>query len=216
MQASIVARAAFENDPLESLYNKRLRRELRDIVTSYRAAGRTQIVRQSIDRLVTSSCRSVDGLLAQGNSQRLSGGGVDLQMRMIDGIQYSVRAWNDEMQTRRLHVSVPAVFDGTYCLTAIPKFRRLTRRQIRRLCYRFTTDGWKSFGEAHAALVDDEVEGLRIEFDDLRTSIPVGRLEGAFYLGGTGSRGWIDRTPYLRDYLFAIPDRWELAQLVQF
>jgi hypothetical protein len=211
MRASIVARAAFENDPLESLYRKRLRRELRDVVTSYRATGRTQIVRKAIDRLLTTSLRSVDRLLTQGNSQRL-GGGVELQMRTIDGIQYSIRAWNDKTQTRRLHISVPAVSDGDNYLTAIPKFRRLTKRQVGNLRYRFTTDNWLTFAEARASLMDNGPDRLTIDFANLHSSVLVGRLKGAFYLCGASSRGWADRSPYLKGYVFAIPDEQELMK----
>ena len=49
---------------------------------------------------------AVDGLLSQGQSRRLEGG-LELEMRTIAGVNYSVRAWNDPAQTRRLHLSIP-------------------------------------------------------------------------------------------------------------
>jgi hypothetical protein len=48
--------------------------------------------------------RSVDGLLAQGESRRLDDGGIEIERRTIRGVTYSVRAWDNEAQTRRVCV----------------------------------------------------------------------------------------------------------------
>ena len=210
MHASIIARAAFENEPLDSLYSKRLHKELNNTITAYKSTGNAEIVREAIDQRIIASLRSVDRLLAQGNARRLSGAGVELEMRTIGGINYSVKAWNDAAQTRRLHVSIPVERKGNHYVSSVPDLPRLTKRQIQALRYRFTTDGGKNFAEAEARLNDDEQHGLIIEFDDLLVYPLIGRLEGAFYLSKMGNPSLGDGPPRYRGYTFAIPDRHEL------
>lgn len=107
-KTSIVARAEFENEPIKALYASTLYDDLKRAIEKYKATGRAAIIRKAIDSRVARSLRSVDGLLAQGESRRLRDGGLETQIRTIDGVTYSVRAWNDRAQTRRLHVSNPA------------------------------------------------------------------------------------------------------------
>lgn len=104
---SIIARAEFENEPIDALYCSNLYADLNRAVADYKATGNSEIIREAIDSRVAHSLRSVDGLLAQGSSRRLPRGGLETQIRTIDGIRYSVRAWNDRRQTRKLHLSVP-------------------------------------------------------------------------------------------------------------
>jgi hypothetical protein len=211
MQASITARAAFENEPLDLLYTRRLRQEFNKAIANYKSTGNAEIVREAIDQRIRASLRSVDALLTQGNSRRLSNGGVELQMRTIDSINYSVRAWNEASQSRRLHVSLQVERNGNHYVSSVPHLPRLTKRQMQSLRYRFTTDGWKNFAETGARLHDDEQHGLVIDFDDICTFPIVGRLEGAFYLRARGDCSALnDGTPYFRGYTFAIPDRREL------
>jgi len=214
MKASIAARAAFENEPLAALYTSRLYEDLNKAIAVYKSTGNARIIRDAIDCKVAASLRSVEGLLALGNSRRLEDGGIELEMRTIDGVSYSVRAWNDATQTRRLHVSIPLEPDGKNYLSAVPRLGRLSRRQIEALRYRFTTDGWKTFVETKGVLVYHEEDGFSISFEDLRTLVLVGRLEGIFYLSGKGSRGRIDKTPPATGYVFAMPDRHELVSMV--
>ena len=209
MQASIIARAAFENQPIDYLYAKRLREELRKAIAEYRSSGNAEIVRVALDQRIVASLRSVDGLLAQGAARRLAGG-VELERRTIAGINYSVRAWNDWEQTRRLHVSIPVDCEGRYYLTAVPGLRRLTRPQLALLRYRFTTDGGKTAGAARARLVRHALDGLIIDFEDLLVANRFGRLEGAFYLAANSRPGARRKTPRRGDYVFAIPDQREL------
>lgn len=106
-KTSIIARAEFENEPIDALYSSTLYHDLNRAIADYKATGRPEIIRDAIDTRVARSLRSVDGLLVQGTSRRLNDGGVETQIRTIDGVTYSVRAWNDRAQTRRLHVSIP-------------------------------------------------------------------------------------------------------------
>ena len=213
MQSSITARAAFENEPLGFLYSRKLLDDLRKTIVEYRSTGNPKIIREAIDERIVASLRNVDGLLAQGNSRRLIGGGVELQMRTIQGARYSVRAWNDEKQTRRLHVSIPIEVQGNQFLTGITNLPRLTKRQIPSLRYRFTTDGSRSFAEVKGRLTRSVREGLCIEFDDILNCPLIGRLEGSFHLGIKNSH-LADRMRYFAGYTFAIPDQKELISLV--
>jgi hypothetical protein len=213
MQASIKARAAFENEPLDALYSKRLLSELDVTITAYRATGDPELVRAAIDQRITASLRSVDGLLAQGSCSRLPGGGVELERRTIEGVSYSVRAWNDGAQTRRLHVSIPVERKGEHYLSAVPSLPCLTKRQIQSLRYRFTTNGSQHIGGIGARLKRGECGGLVVDFDDLVSFPIVGRLEGAFYLPGSGKPA-LKRRARLSPYVFAIPDKHELIKLV--
>ena len=209
MQASIKARAAFENEPLDSLYSKKLLSELAVTITAYRSTGDPEVVRAAIDQRITASLRSVDGLLAQGSCSRLPGGGVELERRTIEGVSYSVRAWNDATQTRRLHVSIPVELKGEHYLSAVPSLPCLTKRQIQSLRYRFTTNGWQHDGDVGARLKRASGDGLIIDFEDLVSFPIVGRLEGAFYFPGSGKPALKGRTR-LSPYVFAIPDKHEL------
>lgn len=215
MQSSITARAAFENEPLDFLYASRLYDDLRKAIADYRSTGNTEIIHEAIDQRIVASLRSVDGLLAQGNSRRLIGGGVELEMRTIQGVNYSVRVWNDERQTRRLHVSIPVEQQDNHLLTGVPNLPRLTKRQIPSLRYRFTTDGWKNRDEVIARLTAHECDGPIIEFDDLSTFPPVGRLEGTFYLTMKGEPSLkVKAAPPSGAYVFAIPDKQDLSRLL--
>lgn len=213
MQASIIARAAFENEPIDSLYSHKLLEGVRKAVADYRSTGNAKLVSEAIDQRISASLRSVDALLFQGKSRRMTGGGIELGMRIIDGINYSVRAWNDSRCTRRLHVSIPVTRDDDHYLTAVPALGRLTRRQIQALRYRFTTDGWKNTGEVGATLRNGGRDGLTIDFDDLCMFPLVGRIEGTFYARGKHNRLENDSVRF-GGYTFAIPDRQELMRLI--
>ncbi len=99
---SIIARAEFENKPIDALYCSTLYEGLNRAVADYKSRGNSNIIRSAIDNRVARSLRSVDGLLVQGTSRQLRDGGLETQIRTIDGIRYSVRAWNDRAQTRRV------------------------------------------------------------------------------------------------------------------
>jgi hypothetical protein len=127
---SIIARAEFENEPIDALYYSTLYNDLHRAIADYESFGRPEIIREAIDARIARSLRSVDGLLAQGTSKRLSDGGIETQTRTIDGIRYSVRAWNNRRQTRKLHISIPNT--KTKCGSRF-EFEFETRCQVGRL-----------------------------------------------------------------------------------
>ena len=181
MERSITARAAFENQPIDALYCAPLYKELTSAIAEYKSTGNALIISDAIDSRITRSLRSVDALLTRCNSPRT-----------IRGITYSVRAG-------KLHVSIPVEAHGDLFVTSVSDLDRLTKRQIERLRYRFTTDNQKTFHDARARLVYDDQLGAIIDFGDLSTTTPVGRLEGSFF---TTDR----RTPLISDYVFALAD----------
>jgi len=214
MRESILARAGFENVPLQCLYSVKLFKELRQTGANYRATGNVRMLSEAIDERIAASMRSVDRLLIQGGSRRLSSGGIEIQMRTIAGVNYSVRCWNDQRQTRLLHVGIPAEFDCGHYRTSAPDLQRLSKRQIDSLRYGFTTDGWKTCGEARARLVHDERDGRIISFRIPCKSSLVGRLEGAFHMAPSQTPHSGDQAPLSKGYVFAIPDKHELMSMV--
>lgn len=212
LRASIIARAEFECEPLDRLYYKTLYEELDQAITQYRSTNDAAVVRAAINGRVQASLRRVNGLLAQGESRRMAGGGIEIEIRIIDGIRYAVRAWNDGGQTRRLHVSIPAVLEGDQYRHSVPRLGDLTSRQVDLLRYRWTTDGWKTTSEARARLTCDEENHPSIEFDELSRFPIVGRLKGCFYFHKAGRRAGAPTK--LRGYAFAIPDKHELLSMV--
>jgi hypothetical protein len=207
METSITARAAFENQQIDALYCYPLYEQLRRAIAAYQQTGNAQLISEAIDTRITRSLRSVDGLLAQGSSRRLRNGGMEIEMRTIRGVSYSVRAWNGNSQARKLHVSIPITAAGKQFLTGVPGLEELTKRQIETLRYRFAIAGGKTFHVATARLLYHRHLGALIDFGDLDTSVVVGRLEGYFSADTL-------RTRVFRDYVFALPDRDELCGLL--
>lgn len=101
MRASIAARAAFENKPIDQLYSHKLYERLNGAIAKYKTTDDADLIREMIETTIVRSLRSVEGLLMQGGSRRLADGGMEVQMRTIRGVSYSVRVWNDRAQ---LHV----------------------------------------------------------------------------------------------------------------
>jgi hypothetical protein len=213
MRESIKARADFENRPISSLFRMSMYQELERAVSAYKASSDPGVFREVIDRSVTSSLRSVDRLLAQGVSRRMHDGGFELQPRTIDGVNYSVRAWATGKHRRRLHVSLPVKREGTDYVTAIPGEPRLSERELELLRYRFTTDGWATWHDVGVQSLPNQ-NPLAVDFSDIATFPLVGLLAGFFHVKGgrriSSKRG----VKALGEYPFAIPDRMELAQLM--
>jgi len=191
-----------------------LYRDLKQAIADYKSTGNAQIIHEAIEERIAASVRSVDALLAQGESRRLAGGGIELEMRTIEGISYCVRVRNHSAHPGRLHVRIPVTLDGKQYLSSVPQLGRLTRQQITALRYRFSTDGWKTSQEARARLTSGEGTGLVIDFGDLSVSTSVGRLEGSFCMRAKGTRGRKVRAPLFGSYVFAIPDRQEFTRLL--
>jgi len=213
MQESIKTRAAFENRPLELLYRVDFFQACKNAVREYKTTGDAGVVHRFIEKMVSASSRDIEKLLMQGESRLLPRGGLELQARIIEGIRFSVRAWDDKKQTRRLHICIPVERQGGNYITGLQKQPCLTPRQIRSLRYRITTDAWVSCRDIAARLRRDGQERFLIAFED--TCIPpmAGELEGILYDKTRGEPGPENRL-CSNTYAFAIPDGRDLADLI--
>lgn len=213
MATSLASRAAFENRPLEYLYSHKLFGELRSAIRTYRSTGNPDEVRRALDHRITASLRSVEALLRQGNSRLLSDNGIEIQIRTFDGVRCSVRAWNDEKQTRLLHVDVPVERDGVSYSTPLPAFHRLTRRQLESLRFTFAVDDSDVSRTIKGQLVQDARDELVLSFDVSCPPYLVGRLEGKLWLRSGPASGANEMSHELKGYVFAIPDRQDVLSL---
>ena len=213
MQASITSRAAFENEPI-GLYRSTLYDELEAAIATYKSTGDVDVVRTVIEKKVRRSLRRVDALLVQGRSRRLSDGGCEIEMQTIDGVNYSIRAWNDRRQRRSLHVSVSVEQRDNSIQIQLPGWPRVTPRHIGSLRYRFTTDGWVTSRTVGVRLQETGDGGGVITCDGISDLPLIGRLEGTFSLR-TSRDSWLAHEgPTCTGYTFAVPDKQELARLM--
>jgi hypothetical protein len=213
MRASITLRAAFENEPI-SLFRSQLYEDFEEAIRTYKLTGEADVLRAIVETKVSASLRRVDVLLAQGKSQHLADGGFALEMQTIDGINYSIRVRKDRRQTRSLLVDIPVVRFSNSFETGLPGWPRLTLSQIRSLRYRFTTNGWARSRFVCGRLVKDASGRLMIAFE-VNSRLPLaGRLEGAFYPGGSAERHLGDQAAF-NGYAFALPDKIEMAKLAE-
>ncbi len=211
MRLSISSRAAFENKPID-LYRTTLYKEFDDAIEVYRSTGNADLIRQIVERKVSTSLRKTDALLVQGSCRRRSDGGFELEMQTIDGIDYSIKAWNDRSQRRYLQVSVAIERAGYYFETPLPGQSRLTPGQIRSLRYQFTTDEWASTHIVGTNLEKDASGRLVISTKEISNLPVVGRLQGFFCGGNSAPNDGEANDP---GYVFAVPDKQELAKLIQ-
>jgi hypothetical protein len=208
MRSSIVSRATFENEPMNLLYYADLNDSLARATAAYESTGDSAVLHKVMNEKISPSLRSFEMLLVQGSSRRIGDGGYEVEMRTIDGINYSLRVWDDEMQTRLLRVSMPV--DR---LTNSPVVG-LTRRQIKSLRYRFTTDGWVSSDEVGSRLARDTTGRRVVWFHDICKLPTVGHLVGTFIVAE--SNGLTERClPFLGGYTFVVPNRQELMRLIR-
>ncbi len=209
---SVIARAGFENEPLDKLYRADLNDTLKGAITHYEQSGDRGIFKEVVDKTIAASLRDVDGLLAQGGVRKIEGG-VDLERRTIDGIDHAVRAL--EGGKRRLLVDIPLtdLEHGRIRLDSLPGRPELSHPQAESMRYRFTTDGWASFQEAPARVTTDEDGRRVVRFEIPALKSEVGRLEGLFH-ATDGGAFWIkDGASNFRGYTFAVPDEHELGRI---
>ena len=215
MKASITARAEFENRPAPLLYRMDFFDTLYKSIAEFKRTGNLEIMRDLIDRRVSASLRSIDALLAQGGCRRMAGGGFEFEMLSVNGINYSVRAWDDQAETRRLHVSFPVERRGEYFVTFLPGRPRIALKQTGSLLYRFTTDGGSSWHETAMRLERRSKNQYLISSDCINTFPPAGELQGFFYDSHCDDLCLKEGEHDFRGYVFAIPDRQELFDLVK-
>jgi hypothetical protein len=210
MQRSITARAAFENEPID-LFRTTLYREFDDAIETYKSDGRAAVVHQVVDQAIQRSWRKVDDLLSQGELWQLRDGSIELERKSIAGVTYAITARNDE---RVLTVRVPlSQRDGDFEI-GLPNWPRLTRRQIKALSYRFTTDNWTTI-ETRNLQLEKDLDGSLVVTCESAVNLPlVGRVEGVFFLS-KGRDSWVSHEGAISTgYAFALPDKRELAQLM--
>jgi len=210
MRASITSRAAFENEPI-NLYRSQLYDDFEEAIGTYKSTGDADVLRAIVEAKLAASLRRVDALLAQGESRRLRDGGLEIEMRTINGVDYSIRVRNDLKQTRYLQVSIPVNRVPDSFETPLPGWPRITQRQVRLTRYRFTTDGWISSRVVGGRLEKDPNGRHLISFA-VHSKLPrAGRLEGVFYLSKRADPYFGGRGATVNGYAFAIPDNQELA-----
>jgi hypothetical protein len=81
-EQSIIARAEFENAPVDALYYSTLYEGLNRAIAEYKSTGNSEIIRDAIDTRIARSLRNVDRLLAQGTYNPATPDRDDL-LRMI-------------------------------------------------------------------------------------------------------------------------------------
>jgi hypothetical protein len=227
MKRSVTLRAEFENRPIDLLQRANISQRLNNAIDDFRHSSESHAVdspafsasiREVVDKTVAASVRSVEGLLKQGTSSKLSDGGLEVEKRTIDGIDYSVRGWDSGK--RKLHVSFPIQGNDEQGYT-LPSLRvegeehapHLYRDQLEALTFRFTSDGWKNTQEVSAKVSKDEAGRPTVDFDIPVLGSDVGMLEGLFHCTGRGDFWWHDGSSNFRGYTFAVPDKQELKQL---
>ncbi|MCC7075248.1 MAG: hypothetical protein IT383_28305 [Deltaproteobacteria bacterium] len=214
MRRSIAARAAFENEPIEALYKAPAHEMFDHVVDEFGKTGDAKLLTEAIDKLAASSVRSFEALLELGGKRRIPGG-IEIERRTIDGIDHSVRAFDDGK--RRLHLSIPLQGDEAagFTLSTLPGAPQLSKADVEALRYRFTVDGWQTTQEVQARLEPDERGHLALSFDIPAIKGAAGRLEGVFHVE-TNSGLWIkDGASNFRGYTFAVPDKIEAAAMAQ-
>jgi hypothetical protein len=213
MRLSIASRAAFENKPID-LYRTTLYKEFDDVIEIYRSTGNADLIRRIVERKVSTSVRKVDALLVQGSCRRLGDGGFELERQTVDGIDYSIKAWNDRSQRRGLHVSVTIERAGDYFETPLPGLPRLRPGQIRSLRYHFTTDGWATSRIVDTNLEKDVAGRMVISSEEISNLPVVGHLQGFFCIGEIRNSSFAHDEANGPGYTFAVPDKQELARLI--
>jgi hypothetical protein len=214
MKNSIMSRAEFENRPAPLLYWMDYLDAVFESIIEFKRTGDPQIISDLVDRRVAASLRNVAALIRQGDCRPMTDGGFELEMRAIGGINYSVRAWDDEAETRLLHVALPVEQRGQYFITHLPQRPRIAERQVRSLRYRFTVDGGATSREVSMRLERGARNQFFISGDWVPALLTAGELRGYFYDSRREDFCLNDGGRDFSGYVFAIPDRQELLELI--
>jgi hypothetical protein len=215
MRKSVTARAGFENRPLNLLYRGHLLREFKQLAAAYKETGEDDIIERAVSDKIRASLRNVEALLSRGAGRPLDGGGVELERQTIRGVTYSVLAWDDSRQTRRLRVSVAVGVEAGVYVLGLARTRRLTLRELKRLRFRYALDGGRAAAEAKARL-EGGVDDLSVNFYLSGKLPPAGELTGFFYVPAAARPiTFRDGGADFRGYVYAVPDRHELSSLTE-
>jgi hypothetical protein len=211
---SVVARAAFENRPLEALYRPELKARLAEAIWAYESGRDPTFFRELVDGSIAASARSVEGLLTQGQRRRNSDGTLELEARTVGGIDYSLR-----VQDGAAHLRVELPLDGDdvvgYRLSTIPGAPTLSPTEAQTLRFRFTTDAWKSLPSEMQSVIARNARGRQVlAFTAEVATSTIAHLEGAFFARSDDGERWIKAgDDNFRGYAFAVPDRHEVGVL---
>ena len=217
MQTSIKSRAAFENRVTGLLFRKTYCDAFDSAIAAWRSTGNLSPIREVTNGRISASLRNVDRLLCQGQSRPLPDEGLELQIRVIDGIRCSVRAWNDPEQERCLHVSAPVERALRSCPSSSgPDPGNIQLRATLR--YRFTTKGWASSSDVPVCVDWDPQQGTLVAHAVIETPCLYGELQGYFFdaerdTGHTQTRQ--ENSCLEVRYAFAMPDRIEFMEIAE-
>ena len=210
---TVTQRAAFENAPIDLLYRSQLNKLLEGAIDEYVRTGDAHVFKAACDKIITASLRSIDGLLAQGERTRIGYGGMAVEKRAANGIDYAVHVFPSG--DRKLHLEMPVAGNDEqgYSLHTLAGAPHLFRDQVEATRYRFSTDGWKTWQEAPARL--DWRDGNAF----MTIDIPIapgeaGQLEGLLHCTARGDFWLKDEGDNFGGYAFAIPDDAALADIL--
>lgn len=96
MQRSVVARAAFENVPLDRLYRTQFWEDVDATVARYRETNDPSLLAKLVEERVLASSRNVDALLFGEPATLLDDGIVELNVRYINGRRYAVHVSHEQ------------------------------------------------------------------------------------------------------------------------
>ncbi|MBI4822281.1 MAG: hypothetical protein HY791_38835 [Deltaproteobacteria bacterium] len=208
MERSVAARARFENTPIDLLFRSRLHSMLIGAISKYEASGDRGIFQDAVDQTIALSLRNVDGLLERGKPTALVDGGLETQQSVIDGISYSVRAWDSGKRLLRVSFAAEGDDAAGLVLASLPGQPRLFKDQLDSLRYRFTTDAWKTYAEIPARVVEESGK-KSVVFEIPALGSDIGQLEGVFHSAARGEMWLKDGSSNFRGYSFAVPDGLE-------
>jgi hypothetical protein len=212
MRSSIISRAEFENRPLDMLYRPDCLKTFFEAARRYKATGNVGAFRAVIDERVAASLRNVEALLRQGHRRFLKNGDLEIQIRVINGIRYAVRAPAGESPKCSLRVSIPAEQSAGCYHTALPRLPCLSAGQVRGLRLTCATDGWATSSTVAACVECDERGQTLISFGDIEAHARYGELRG-YISDDVRARPRRKGNGDCAGYVFAIPDRQELSEL---
>jgi hypothetical protein len=205
MRESIAERAAFENRPIERLFFDGRTTACKAAAADFRSTGDTAVIRRFINATIADSVRCIDALLASGSRRVLGPNRHEVQIKVIDGLRYSVAVLGAR---RYIAVELTITPMGDLYRADLPDEPLLSRSQVRGLSYRYSFDSWASSGLIPGRVRHGDSRAV------VRFLVPAGpryaSLEGEFVTPGILVR---DGPDAFKGYVFAVPDRWELRSL---
>jgi len=212
MRNSVTARAAFVNRPIERLWFDRRFETFQNAATQYRRTRDVGTIRRLIDTTLADSYRDIDALLTQGEQRLMPERGVELQIRTIAGVRYSVCAWDDASRRRQLRVEVQGRLQAGKLVLELDGAPVLPRLAIPWLRYRWSVDGWKNDAVVSSECITEAPERLCLRFQ-IPITRPFGTLAGA--LVDAEGRPIMNTPNPAAEYAFASPDIVETQHAIR-